>query len=148
MGICLTQLNNNTENKNTTDAWPLVASLLDSKDPVARMIAARTMALGIPSGLVSEETRAFYPGQSKTTEQSAEFWKAWWRCRNEDEPTRTTPKSLLAAGKCGRFCFGAVPHAFALVRYRTLLPGTFLNDGDGEWYYCFPFKKTLATGKS
>ena len=113
MGICLTQLNNNTENKNTTDAWPLVASLLDSKDPVARMIAARTMALGIPSGLVSEETRAFYPGQSKTTEQSAEFWKAWWTCRNEDEPTRTTPKSSLAAGKvralllwCGtaRFC--------------------------------------------
>ena len=68
----------NTENKNTNDIRPLVASLLDSKDPVAQAIAARTIAIWVPSRLVSEETRAYYPGQSKTTAQYVEFWKTWW----------------------------------------------------------------------
>jgi hypothetical protein len=52
----------------TRETWPLVADLLESKDPTARTIAARTLSLRFSSTL---------PGQPAPP-QDVEFWKTWW----------------------------------------------------------------------
>ncbi len=65
----------------TPETWPLIVSLLDSKDPNAQMIAVRTMALRVPAAMATEETRKFLPGAlgaPQTTGQFVEFWKGWW----------------------------------------------------------------------
>jgi hypothetical protein len=65
----------------TPETWPLIAELLESKDPGAQMIAVKTMAMRVPRAMVTEETRRFYPGTMGppiTTAEYVEFWKAWW----------------------------------------------------------------------
>jgi hypothetical protein len=65
----------------TPETWPLIAAVLDSKDPTAQMIAVRTIAMRVPGALANEETHRFYPGMSLSSASIAEyveFWKAWW----------------------------------------------------------------------
>jgi hypothetical protein len=65
----------------TPETWPLIVSLLDSKDPNAQMIAVRTIAFRVPAAMATEETHRFCPGTlgpPLTTGQYVEFWKTWW----------------------------------------------------------------------
>jgi len=65
----------------TPETWPLIVSLLDSKDPNAQMIAVRTIAFRVPAAMATEETHRFRPGTlgpPLTTGQYVEFWKTWW----------------------------------------------------------------------
>lgn len=65
----------------TKETWPLIAGLLDSKDPYAQLIAMRTIAFRVPNALTDEQTRRFYPDGSATgpaIQQYAQFWKGWW----------------------------------------------------------------------
>jgi hypothetical protein len=73
---------------------PAMAALLNSKDPVAQLRAARFFSVftlrsdalgnvvaGAPDGpLATAETRSFAPSRDsgKTTEQYVQFWKQWW----------------------------------------------------------------------
>lgn len=76
------------------DVVPGLAKLLDSKDEVAQVRAARFFSVfsllsdahgnvieGAPDGpLATAETRRFSPGAdpTATTAQCVQFWKAWW----------------------------------------------------------------------
>lgn len=65
----------------TPDTWPLIAAVLDSKDPTAQTIAIRTMAMRVPREMATAETQRFYPGMPGSpgsTAEYVEFWKAWW----------------------------------------------------------------------
>ena len=52
----------------TNETWPLVASLLESKDPNARTIAARTMSLHFAAA----------PPVQPPQPPDPAFWKVWW----------------------------------------------------------------------
>jgi hypothetical protein len=65
----------------TPETWPLIVSLLDSKDPNAQMIAVRTIAIRLPAAMATDETHRHTPGTVGppiTTGQYVEFWKTWW----------------------------------------------------------------------
>jgi hypothetical protein len=65
----------------TPETWPLIAAMLDSKDPTAQMIAARTIAMRVPHAMATAETQRFLPGMPGSpgsTAEYVEFWKAWW----------------------------------------------------------------------
>jgi hypothetical protein len=65
----------------TPETWPLIAAVLDSKDPTAQMIAVRTIAMRVPRAMARAETQQFYPGMPGSpgsTGEYVEFWKAWW----------------------------------------------------------------------
>ena len=65
----------------TPETWPLIVSLLDSKDPNAQMIAVRTIAIRLPAAMATDETHRYTPGTVGppiTTGQYAQFWKTWW----------------------------------------------------------------------
>jgi hypothetical protein len=65
----------------TPETWPLIAAVLDSKDPTAQTIAVKTIAMRVPRAMADEETHRFSPGSVGppiTTAQYVEFWKAWW----------------------------------------------------------------------
>jgi hypothetical protein len=65
----------------TPETWPLIAALLDSKDPTAQMIAVRTIAMRVPRAMATKETQRFLPGMPGSPGSTAgyvSFWKAWW----------------------------------------------------------------------
>jgi hypothetical protein len=65
----------------TPETWPLIAAVLDSKDPTAQMIAVRTIAMRVPRAMATAETQRFYPGMPGSpgsTAEYVEFWKTWW----------------------------------------------------------------------
>ena len=65
----------------TPETWPLIAAVLDSKDPTAQMIAVRTIAMRVPRAMTTAETQRFYPGMPGSPGSTGEyvaFWKAWW----------------------------------------------------------------------
>lgn len=65
----------------TPETWPLIAAVLDSKDPTAQMIAVRTIAMRVPRAMATAETQRFLPGMPGSpgpTAEYVEFWKAWW----------------------------------------------------------------------
>ncbi len=65
----------------TPETWPLIAAVLDSKDPTAQTIAVRTIAMRVPRAMANEETHRFYPGMPGSpapVAEQVEFWKAWW----------------------------------------------------------------------
>ena len=65
----------------TPETWPLIAALLDSKDPTAQMIAVRTIAMRVPRAMATADTQRFYPGMQGSpgsTGEYVEFWKTWW----------------------------------------------------------------------
>jgi hypothetical protein len=55
----------------TPEIWPLIAAVLDSKDPTAQAIAVRTIAMRAPPGIAAA-------GSHGSTAEDVEFWKAWW----------------------------------------------------------------------
>jgi hypothetical protein len=65
----------------TPETWPLIAAVLDSKDPTAQMIAVRTIAMRVPGAMATPETQRFLPGMPGAPGSTAEyvdFWKTWW----------------------------------------------------------------------
>ena len=62
------------------ETLPLVAELLNSKDPGAQMIAVKTLAIWIPAGTL--DNAKYYPGMkadpSPTTPEFVAYWKTWW----------------------------------------------------------------------
>lgn len=65
----------------TPETWPLIAAVLDSKDPMAQMVAVRTIALRVPRALATADTQQFLPGMPGppiSTAEYVEFWKGWW----------------------------------------------------------------------
>jgi hypothetical protein len=79
----------------TKQTLPMLAELLDSRDPTAQMIAVRTLGIYVermdengnkrangPAGpLANDETRSHTPGwngRPLTTPEYVAFWKSWW----------------------------------------------------------------------
>jgi hypothetical protein len=65
----------------TPETWPLIAAMLDSKDPAAQMVAVKTIAMRVPRAMTTGETQRFLPGMPGSpgsTAEYVEFWKKWW----------------------------------------------------------------------